>query len=256
LEPQRMDPVIAPLTVGGCLSDAFNHLSKRWRDWLGSMLVYFGGAFGLVFIITVPMVLIGAFGVAFVGAAQGGEPDSGTMMLLLAPVLVVGLVLWLGLMFVAAIVPLGTARLALLALRGQPTTYWELFHYARAPGPAIMLFLLNLLITLPLLCLGVFPGLIYAFAASFAPHLMVDRDLSPLEAIQGSIELFRASWGPLMLLWLANVGLTLVLSNIPVIGAFGMMLVQAAAMTIAYLQLTGQTIGGLNGQGLPRKAQA
>ena len=75
-----------------------------------------------------------------------------------------------------------------------------------------------------------------------------------MEAIQASIELFRSAWGSLLLLWFAIVGLTLVLSNVPVIGAFAMMLVQSAAMGIAYLQLTGQTIGGLDERGLPRKA--
>lgn len=245
-----------PLTVGGCLSDAFNHLSKQWRAWLGSALVYFGGTFGVIFVVFIPLMALGMVGFAFVGAATGGEPDGAMVMLLAAPLLLLVFVFWLALMYVAAIIPLGMARLSLLALRGEPTTYWELFYYARSPGRAITLFLLNLLITLPLFCLGIFPGLIYALAASFAPYLIVDRDLSPWEAIQGSIEIYRESWGPLTLLWLANIGLTLVLSNVPVVGAFGMMLVQAAATGVAYLQLTGQTVGGLDEAGLPRKATA
>lgn len=250
-----MDTPVTPLTVGGCLGDAFNHLSKQWRAWVGSAMVYFGGALGLAFIVVVPAAFLALFGFAFVSAAAAGQPDDMVVALLIAPVVVIGLVCWLGLMYLAAIVPLGMARLALRALRGEPTTIWELLHYARSPGSAIVLFLLNMVITLPLFCLGFFPAFIYAFAASFAPHLIVDRDLSPWEAIQGSIELFRSAWGPLTLLWFANVGLTLVLSNLPVLGAFAMMLIQAAAMGIAYLQLTGQTIGGLDDEGLPRKAQ-
>ena len=95
-----------------------------------------------------------------------------------------------------------------------------------------------------------------AFAAGFAPYFVVDRGLGALEAIQASIELFRSSLGPLLLLWLAIIGLTFILSNVPVIGSFAMMLIQSAALGIAYLQLTGQTIGGLNEQGLPREATA
>ncbi|MBK7758515.1 MAG: hypothetical protein IPI35_19390 [Deltaproteobacteria bacterium] len=251
-----MDTVLAPLTVGGCLSDAFNHLSKRWRAWVGSALVYFGGVFGVVFMLVMPLVFVGVFGLAFVSAASGGNPDSAVMLLLLAPVVLMGVVFWLGMMFIAAIVPLGMARLSLRALRCESTTYWEIFHYARTPGPAIGLFFLNLLITFPLLCLGILPGLIYGVAALFAPLLMVDRELGPLEAIQGSIELFRSSWGPMLLLWVAIIGLTIIFSNVPVIGAFAMMLVQSAAIGIAYLQLTGQTIGGLDDDGLPRRAPA
>jgi hypothetical protein len=249
-----MDISITPITVGGCLSDAFNHLGKCWRAWLGSALVYFGGTMGLVFVVVVPVAVLGVFGVAFISAASGGQPDDTTMLLVLAPVLLMGGVFALAMFYIAAIVPLGMARLSLLALRGEPTTYWEVFHYARSPGVALGLFFLNMLIAFPLLCLGFFPGLIYGFAAGFAPHFIVDRGLGPLEAIQASVELFRSAWGTLLLLWFAIIGLTLVLSNVPVIGAFAMMLVQSAAMGILYLQLTGQTIGGLDERGLPRKA--
>ncbi|MBK9646275.1 MAG: hypothetical protein IPO67_14170 [Deltaproteobacteria bacterium] len=178
------------------------------------------------------------------------------MLLVLAPVVLLGLVFWLAMMYIAAIAPLGMARLSLLALRGEPTTYWEIFHYARTPGPAMGLFFLDLLITFPLFCLGFIPGLVFRVAALFAPYLMVDRGLGPLEAIQGSIELFRSSWRTMLLLWVAIIGLTIIFSNVPVIGAFAMMLVQSAAIGIAYLQLTGQTIGGLDDDGLPRRAPA
>lgn len=251
-----MDTATTPLTVGGCLGDAFNHISKQWRAWLGSALVYFGGVFGMVFVLVVPLAVVGVFGVAFISAASGGEPDDTMMMLMLAPLVLFGFVFWLALVYIGAIAPLGMARLALLALRGEPTSYWEVFHYARSPGTAIALFFLNLLITLPLLCLGIVPGMIYAIAAGFAPYLIVDRGLGALEAIQGSIELFRSSWGALVLLWLAIIGLTFILSNVPVIGSFAMMLIQSAALGIAYLQLTGQTVGGLDDAGLPRNAAA
>jgi hypothetical protein len=249
-----METTLTPLTVGGCLSDAFNHVSKQWRAWIGSALVYFGGMFGLIIVLVMPVTFVAVFGAAFVGAASGGQPDSGMMLLLLAPMLLLGLVFFLAMLFIAAIAYLGMARLSLLALRGEPTTYWEVFHYARAPGQALSLFFLVMLITLPLFCLGVIPAIIFGIMALFAPYLMIDRGLSPMEAIQGSIELFRSSWVPLTLLWLALVALNLILSNIPIIGAFAMMLIQPAAFGIAYLQLTGQTIGGLDDVGLPRKA--
>ncbi|MCK6517252.1 hypothetical protein L6R46_19600, partial [Myxococcota bacterium] len=70
-----MDTATTPLTVGGCLGDAFNHISKQWRAWLGSALVYFGGVFGMVFVLVVPLAVVGVFGVAFISAASGGEPD-------------------------------------------------------------------------------------------------------------------------------------------------------------------------------------
>lgn len=251
-----MDTPLAPLTVGGCLGDAFNHISKHWRAWLGSVLVYFGGVMGMIFVVFVPLAVMGAIGFVALGAASGGQPNDTVLMLLLAPLLVVTLVFWLAMMYISAIAPLGMARLSLLALRGEPTTYWEVFHYARSPGVALGLFFLNLLITLPLVCLGIIPGILFAFAAGFAPYFVVDRGLGALEAIQASIELFRSSWGPLLLLWLAIIGLTFILSNVPVIGSFAMMLIQSAALGIAYLQLTGQTIGGLNEQGLPREATA
>jgi hypothetical protein len=154
-----MDTATTPLTVGGCLGDAFNHISKQWRAWLGSALVYFGGVFGMVFVLVVPLAVVGVFGVAFISAASGGEPDDTMMMLMLAPLVLFGFVFWLAIVYIGAIAPLGMARLALLALRGEPTSYWEVFHYARSPGTAIALFFLNLLITLPLLCLGIVPGI-------------------------------------------------------------------------------------------------
>ena len=80
-----MDTAITPLTVGGCLGDAFNHIGKQWRAWMGSALVYFGGVFGLVFVLLFPLMFVGIFGFAFVGAASGGQPDSGMMLLLFAP---------------------------------------------------------------------------------------------------------------------------------------------------------------------------
>ncbi|MBK9646276.1 MAG: hypothetical protein IPO67_14175 [Deltaproteobacteria bacterium] len=66
-----MDTTLAPLTVGGGLGDAFNHLSKNWHAWIGSALVYFGGVFGVVFVLIMPLVFVGVFGVAFFSAASG-----------------------------------------------------------------------------------------------------------------------------------------------------------------------------------------
>ena len=249
-----MDTAITPLTVGGCLGDAFNHIGKQWRAWMGSALVYFGGVFGLVFVLLFPLMFVGIFGFAFVGAASGGQPDSGMMLLLFAPLALLSLVFFLAMMFIGAIAYLGMARLSLLALRGEPTTYWEVFHYARSPGPALGLFFLVMLITFPLFCLGFIPGIVFGVAVLFAPYLVVDRGLGPLEAIQGSIELFRSSWGVMLLLWFALIALNFIMSNIPLLGPFAMMLVQSSAFGIAYLQLTGQTVGGLDEQGLPRKA--
>ena len=142
----------------------------------------------------------------------------------------------------------------------------------------MFLFLLNMVITLTLLCLGIIPslflfsalnersnlllclgiipGVVYFFVSGFAPYFVVDRGFGASEAIQGSIKLFRSSRGTLLLLWLAIIGLTFILTNISIIGAFAMMIIESAALGIAYLQLTGQTIGGLNEQGLPREATA
>ena len=251
-----MDTTLAPLTVGGGFGDAFNHLSKNWHAWIGSALVYFGGMMGLAFVVIIPLVTVAVFGVAIFGATRGGPADDSTMLLVVAPLALFGLVFCLAMLYLMAISYLGTARLSLLALRGEPTTYWEIFHYARTPGPALGLFFLVTLIAFPLFCLGFIPGLVFRVAALFAPYLMVDRGLGPLEAIQGSIELFRSSWRTMLPFWFALAGLSLIMRTFPLLGAFAMMLVQSAAIGIAYLQLTGQTIGGLDDDGLPRRAPA
>ncbi len=128
----------------------------------------------------------------------------------------------------------GFDAVCLRAVRGRPVSGRHLRRVLeRYPDVVITAGLVGILVVAGLLLLVV-PGVILFCRLRFVPYLLLDAELSPGEAVRGSLELTRGS--TLRILALTALGLLLFVAGLPFLGVGGLLggTVGALAMAAFY----------------------
>lgn len=169
----------AEVKWGEWINEGWQLFANQWQVWVPMMLVFIVAL--VVPILPVYLLIIGA------SIAQGGDPDAG--MPVLAPLLgLVGGLLTLGL---AAFMLGGVYRTAFKQLRGEAISIRDLF----SGGDVFVNVLLGIILVG--LCAGVgwmlclVPGLLAMGLLFFTFPLIVEKKLSPIEAMKQSFEMTR-----------------------------------------------------------------
>ncbi|ORV56405.1 hypothetical protein AWC05_10555, partial [Mycobacterium florentinum] len=150
-------------------------------------------------------------------------------------VMIVGYIL----VFVAAIfMHAGLTTGALDIADGKPVSIGTFFK-PRNLGPVFVVALLIAagVVVGSILC--IIPGLIFAFVTLFAIPFVVDRSLSPVEAIKASIAMTRANIGPALLSWLVQYAVVLVGELLCGVGMIVAIPVAALIQIYTYRKLSG-----------------
>ncbi|MFY1621308.1 hypothetical protein [Micromonospora sp. WMMD736] len=158
--------------------------SFRGHPWplIGALLFWF---VALVLLYSVPFVLVFALG--------GSDAVIVTLLVLSMLTLLVAIAA-----AISAYIN-GVLKIA----DGQPVTFATLVRPRRLAA------MLGLLLVIALgamvgFVLFVLPGVVIAFLTIFAPFVLLDRNVSIVEAIKVSAELVKDNIGPILLMWLAG----------------------------------------------------
>ncbi|WP_328403145.1 hypothetical protein [Nocardia sp. NBC_00403] len=213
---QAADNVPRSLDVGNALSYGWERFRANPLPWLGTtavgVLIYL--AFVLVVRITNP-----------------------TSML---PVLLIFLAVMVGIWLLQA----ALVRGALYETDGYKPVFGSYFHFVNA-GNVLLTALLAFVLTGIGFALCVLPGVIAGFLCMFALHYVVDQDLGPFAAIKASATLVVTNAGPVLLLALAVMVLTVVGTILCGLGLFVAAPVATIAVTFAYRTLTAGMVAPL-----------
>lgn len=98
-------------------------------------------------------------------------------------------------------------------------------------------------------------GLVVSLFTLFAIVALIDRNLSPIDAIKTSIDITKANIGPVILTWLMVFVITFVGALVCGIGLIVAAPVAALFLVYAYRKLTGGQVADLNPQPLPPRPQ-
>jgi uncharacterized membrane protein len=99
--------------------------------------------------------------------------------------------------------------------------------------------------------LCILPGLAVALLTIFSVLFVIDRNLSPIDAIKASFELVKANLVPVLLTWLALAAIVMVGAIVCGIGLIVAIPVAALLEVYAYRRLSGGEVAALNPQPLP-----
>ncbi|MEZ0353150.1 hypothetical protein [Mycobacterium sp. pR1184] len=162
-------------------------------------------------------------------------------------VMVVGYVL----LFIAAIyMHAGVTTGCLDIADGKPVTIGTFFK-PRNIGAVFVVALLIGLGTVVGSILCIIPGVIFAFVTLFAIPFVVDRSLSPTEAIKASIATTRANLVPALLSWLVQYAVVLVGELLCGVGMIAAIPVAALIQVYTYRKLSGGQVVALAQPGYP-----
>ena len=191
----------AAFSIGDALSWAWNKFTKNPAPLIVSMLVY-----SLIVGVIATIVEFGVLGLADTSMSSYSADDAGFSysynVTSLGPASIAVLVIgYLVLLVVAAAIS-SAQYVGLLGIAdGQPTTIGSFFK-PRYIGPMILLTLIVGVLVGIGYVLCVIPGLIVALFAMFAHPALVDRNLSPIDAVKASIDIVKANVGQVILVWL------------------------------------------------------
>ena len=169
---------------GEWIGGGWQMLLARWQVWIPMMLVFF-----LAMLIPILPVYILILGASF--ASQGGEAPSAAVGLLAPLVGLVGMVITLGL---SAFMMGGAYRTAFKQLRGETIRIGDLFSGKDLTGKMLITLLLYGLCAMGGFLLCVFPMYIVMGLLMFTIPLVVERGLSPVDALRTSFEKTKGNW--------------------------------------------------------------
>jgi uncharacterized membrane protein len=184
-------------SIGDAFSWAWNKFSKNAGSLIVATLVYaiiayavYGIFYGLAFALA-PTVTTYSYGGAEVSASAGFGVASYIMVIL-------GTIAFLVVVF--AIQSAYTSSLLEIA-DGQQVALGSFFK-PRNVGNVIVAGVIVAVLTTIGLILCVLPGLIVGFLTMFTVFALLDRNLSPMDAIRASVDLTRANLANAILAWL------------------------------------------------------
>ncbi|UUO02850.1 hypothetical protein M4D79_06150 [Mycolicibacterium novocastrense] len=138
----------------------------------------------------------------------------------------------------------------LAVANGQPVTIGSFFK-PRNVGAVIIASVIVGLLTSIGFALCVIPGLIVAIFTMFTVIALLDRNLSPIDAIKTSFDIAKNNFGQVLLTLLAVFAITLVGALLCGIGLLVALPLVALIEVYAYRKLSGGQVADLNPQPLP-----
>ena len=133
---------------------------------------------------------------------------------------------------------------------GQPVTVGSFFK-PRNIGAVIIATVIIGILTAIGYVLCVIPGIAVAIFTLFATVAVVDRNMSPIDAIKHSVEITRAHFGQVFLAWLLVGVITFVGSLVCGIGLLVALPFAGLFLVYTYRKLSGAQLAELNPQPLP-----
>jgi uncharacterized membrane protein len=169
---------------GEWIGEGWQMMLARWQVWVPMMLVFI-----LAMIIPIlPMyILLLGMGVA----SEGGEVPSAAVGMLLP---LVGLAGGLITLCLAGLMMGGVYRTAFKQMRGEPIGIGDLFSGKDLTINLLITFLLYMLCTIGGVLLCFFPVFIVGGLLFFTIPLVVEKRLSPVDALKASFEKTKGNW--------------------------------------------------------------
>jgi uncharacterized membrane protein len=133
---------------------------------------------------------------------------------------------------------------------GQPVEIGSFFKPRNIGGVIITSIIVSIATSIGY-ALCVLPGLAVAILTIFAVPAVIDRNMSPIDAIKHSVEIARANIGPVILTWLMMVVVVAVGALVCGIGLLVAVPVAALLLVYTYRKLSGGALAELNPQPLP-----
>ncbi|HYZ66772.1 MAG TPA: YciC family protein, partial [Mycobacterium sp.] len=132
----------------------------------------------------------------------------------------------------------------------QPVTVGSFFK-PRYVGAVILATIIVGILTSIGYALCIIPGIAVSIFTLFTTVAVVDRNMSPIDAIKHSVEITRANFGQVLLAWLLTGVIALVGSLVCGIGLIVALPFAALFLVYTYRKLSGGQLAELHPQPLP-----
>jgi uncharacterized membrane protein len=133
---------------------------------------------------------------------------------------------------------------------GQPVSIGTFFR-PRHVGAVILTSIIVSILTAIGYALCIIPGIAVAILTIFAPLIVIDRGMGPVDAIKGSYEIVKNNFVHVLLAWLVIAAITAVGSLLCGVGLLVAVPVAALILVYTYRKLSGGQLAELNPQPLP-----
>jgi uncharacterized membrane protein len=216
---------------GYSVGDAFNYGWSKFQANVGTIVL---GA--LLYIGVGALIAVAWFFITAAIANVGGESDAGAVALLVNLALfgLVGFV-------VAIIVQAGIARAALAITYGEPIEVRTLLSFDNLPQIILGAVLIGVATAIgSLLC--VIPALVVGFFSQFFVFFAIDKQLSAVDAIRGSVRMVNANIATVVTLFIASLIATAVGGLVCLIGSLVAYPVVVIAQAYTYRRLQGEPV--------------
>lgn len=142
---------------------------------------------------------------------------------------------------VQQVITAGIIRGTLAITQGRPFEYTELFKFDKI-GPVVVTSLISAVIVAIGFILCILPGIIASFMLSYALYFVLDKDMSPMEAITASFNLVKDNVGTALVWAIVAFVITVVGALLCGIGLIVALPVAIIGTTYTYKLLTGQQV--------------
>jgi uncharacterized membrane protein len=236
-------------SIGDAFSWAWNKFSSNAVALIVSTLVYAvilgvlaGITYGLAIALAPDMVTTyEEYGSGFSYSTSAGFGAASMIVLVLGGII---------LLVVGAAIQSAYISGLLDIANGQPVTIGSFFK-PRNVGAVIIATLIVAVLTAIGLLLCIIPGIIVAFLAWFTFIALLDRNLSPVDAIKASVDVTKNNVGPAVLTWLVRAAILAVGSAVCYVGLLVAGPLAGLIEVYAWRKLTGGQVVELNPQPLP-----
>ena len=169
---------------GEWIGGGWQMLMERWQVWVPMMLI---------FVLAIFVPILPAYILIFSAslASQGGDAPAAAIGALAPLLFLAGMLITFGL---AAFMMGGLYRTAFKQMRGETISIGDLFSGKDLLVPMLLTLLLVALCTMGGALLCIIPAYIVGGLLMFSIPLVVERGLSPMEALRTSFEKTKGNW--------------------------------------------------------------
>jgi uncharacterized membrane protein len=128
---------------------------------------------------------------------------------------------------------------------GRPVTIGSFFKPRNIGGVVIASLIVGILTSIGY-ALCVVPGLVVSIFAIFTTVALIDRNLSPIDAIKASVNIAKANFGQVLLAWLLIAVITFIGSLLCGIGLLVALPVSTLFLVYTYRRLSGGQVAPLS----------